>query len=51
MSSARRDAAQQIENQVPNVAGAILDVVDKDPQKPHTAEKLHPTAMQKNARQ
>ncbi len=43
------DAARQIENREAQRAHAVFDVVPEDPQRPHIADDVRPSAVQKHA--
>ena len=45
------DPAQQVKNQVFAVAQDVFDIVPEDPQKPHVAQHVHPTAVEEHGRQ
>src|SRR5206468_12905390 len=41
-------AAGQVKNQIPCAAKPVLDIVAKYPERPHVADQMQPTAMEKH---
>jgi hypothetical protein len=42
------ETADHVVEQIPTLAQAILDIVTKDPQRPHVADQMQPAAMEKH---
>ncbi len=51
MRQRRYGAARQIKNRKPQRTHPILDIVPKDPQRPHVADDVQPPAVQELVRQ
>jgi hypothetical protein len=51
MRQRSQEAAEQIENEIPDAAHVLFDVVAKNPEEPHIAGNVHDAAMHEHAGQ
>jgi hypothetical protein len=49
LGDAGADATEQVENQVRNRAHAVFDIRTENPEEPHVADDVQPSAVEKHA--